>query len=99
MSGGYKLQRRALFARDSTMIYEIIDTTDGRVITDGRDKDKVIERAKDWLYECERWGEEDCILRITDPETDNATDETITLNIVCEDDGYDGGRWDYYSSR
>lgn len=70
-------------------------------ITDGYDRQQVIQAAED--YYCTRaeenseWGdgEHDAVLITYDETTDAESAEEITLRWHAEKDTYDGGRFDY----
>lgn len=79
--------------------------TTGACVNEGYDREAAIESAQQ--YYCERAeedgeygeGERDAILVIYNEDTDTETTEEITLSWHAERDTYDGGRFDYYSSR
>jgi hypothetical protein len=77
----------------------------GSCITDGYGRDQVIADAEDFY--CTRAeeeaeygeGERDALLVTHDEKTDAESVEPITLKWQAVRDTYDGGRFDYYSSR
>ena len=75
----------------------------GACVSDGYSRDDVIKSATEY-YEQQMIDngetsetEKEVILFILDETGDEAveTEEKITLEIIVEDDGYDGGRFDY----
>lgn len=79
----------------------------GACIRDGYSREEVIKSATEYfeqkMIDDGETGEteEDVILFICDESGDETIEkeEPITLEIIVEDDGYDGGRFDYYNSR
>ena len=68
-------------------------------------KEEAIEKAEQVFLlkavDNDEWGKGDasCILYIYDDETGNETIEPVTIEWEAEKDNYDGGRFDYISSR
>lgn len=76
----------------------------GEIITDGFNKHSVIQAALMHLIttseENEEWGEHEReLVLFTQDENEDEIYEIIKLEWVAEKDEYDGGRYDYYSSR
>lgn len=77
----------------------------GACLCEDYDREKAIESAQE--YYCNRAeedgeygeGERDAILVAYNKDTDAESVEEITLTWHAEKDDYDGGRFDYYSSR
>lgn len=86
-------------------IEEPNEKTPHAILCEGSTREDVLKQAHDYYQECQAdddvWGEGGYVILIHEIDDDGeiVSTEEMELTVVTEKDFYDGGRFDYYSSR